>query len=300
MKKNNFTKLHYKIINFAFKKELKKIYQIKKEIGSLKELVQWQSQLLSDLSPNQPETKSSLQGSKPVFIIGSGMSLLDLDKQEKNRLRDSYTIAMNKYLMFWEIINIWPKAVFLADHHYPAPLVLRKSLEISRDNNQNEPPVFLLNQCYQSWPCIHPAVFFDREPGMVGKSAWAENLEEPMLNFRGSLVTLLNLLYVLEVKGPVILLGIDLNRKESFYDQEIKKYPELFDRFMKADTKMHATAEAIDGYPSIVEKLPWVFQKLHEKGIECFNFSSTGLLAEENILPVWQNTDSYTEWLQIS
>src|SRR4029453_12249098 len=50
-----------------------------------------------------------------LTILGSGPGLLELSDTEKDYLRQSPTVAMNRYLAFWDLVGIWPTFVYLAD-----------------------------------------------------------------------------------------------------------------------------------------------------------------------------------------
>jgi hypothetical protein len=66
------------------------------------------------------------------FILGSGASLLRLTNLERSLLnRHPCTLAMNKYLLFHEKLDIIPSDFFLADRQFPSHLVADRSLKVA-------------------------------------------------------------------------------------------------------------------------------------------------------------------------
>lgn len=53
---------------------------------------------------------------KRIIILGSGKSILDLSEEEINEINSSdYIIAMNKYMAFYDVVNICPNSVYFHD-----------------------------------------------------------------------------------------------------------------------------------------------------------------------------------------
>ena len=83
-----------------------------------------------------------------VYLLGSGASLLELTDQDKAYLANQPVVAMNKYLMFWEKIGLWPTHTYLADGHYPGPVVYESVRKLYQQSNR--PLHFLLSQFYRA------------------------------------------------------------------------------------------------------------------------------------------------------
>ena len=86
-----------------------------------------------------------------VVIFGSGKIVNALTEDEKEKISKSKIIFMNKNLIFWKYIGIWPNFYFLAD----TPIKSEKSLKIFNDtlkiinDNKLDSPVLLLEKFYK-------------------------------------------------------------------------------------------------------------------------------------------------------
>lgn len=269
---------------------------------------------------------------KSVYILGSGSSLLDLTKEEIDFLNTQNTIAMNKYVLFWEKIGIFPKYYFLADIHFPAIKVFEESHKILR--NHGKPVHYLLDESYKAayldgiglglnslrwlkrayqkrkeiltkngyaynpFLRIKNATFFKRPHDFDAPLVWAENLEEEMFFYRGSLSVLLNLIAVLNLGNTIKLLGVDLSSK-NFFDAELKQRTELWDQWMKDQVKnpnqIHATALSLNGQGGIHTQWSFINENLNKKGIDIFCCSKESLLVKNEIcsyLPIQDKASS--------
>lgn len=221
-----------------------------------------------------------------LFVLGSGQSLLELSSAEKEVIRSGATLAMNKYLLYWELIGIWPDYSFLADAHHPSTEVLTRKIEKVRIEKSRMTPRFLLSKDYEDWPLSSLApVFFKRRIDNTDSFYWAETINDFMYFHRGSLTCLLNLITVLKLSKRVTLLGIDLNNGEAFYQEEYDKDLSLHDvweSFRKAG-KPHPTAVEILNTAPIQARLPDVFQEMKESGIEVTCYNPSSLLVKEGL-----------------
>jgi hypothetical protein len=188
-----------------------------------------------------------------VFVLGSGESLHHLTDKERQYIGKSQTVAMNRYLLFWDLIGIWPKFVFLADS---LGVGKRVFLELSRVVlGENKPkPTFLLEEYFQDFmhPNI-PVVFFKRDDVQGSRLAWARCLSDPMFFHRGSLTSLINLLCVLRIAPVLKLLGVDLGPGRSFYhEQQKERYRDLVNPWDEKAFQlgMHATVAHVNGWNS--------------------------------------------------
>ena len=96
----------------------------------------------------QIETKTNQ--AKDCFIIGSGSSLLNLTVEEKEYLNNHpHTLAMNRYLLFFEKIGVVPKDLFLGDYHsILSHRVLLKT--IKKINKLSIFPNYYVDEYYQN------------------------------------------------------------------------------------------------------------------------------------------------------
>lgn len=186
-----------------------------------------------------------------VYILASGPSLLTLSEAEKNYLNaHPNTIAMNKYLMYWELVGVVPKMMFAADFgSHIAKIVAAETMKIS--HSFAKPIPYYLNQVLhdllkpprtprQWWHGLRYCVRFWRNHGywipsrlnvsanrpiIVGDAddrgfAWAQTLRQPLYHHHGSLTTAINLAALLYPMADIMLLGVDMNGYHAFYEIE--------------------------------------------------------------------------------
>lgn len=268
--------------------------------------------------------------SDTVFVLGSGSSLLNLTNKEKEYLNSQTTIAMNKYLIFWEKIGVFPKYYFLGDIHFPAIKVFEESYKIIK--NASRPIHCLLDESYNlayfnslgqdlnffQWTKknikrqtilafrdryfynpfvnIENVTFFKRHHRHNSPLAWADRLDDRMFFYRGSLSVLLNLISVLNMGRQIKLLGVDLTAK-NFFDEEIKARPDLWDKWMRQQSgdsrNLHATALSRDGQGGIHTQWKFISLKLGERGFNVFCCNPDSLLVRENLCEYAPILDSF-------
>lgn len=237
-----------------------------------------------------------------VFVLGSGESILDLTDEQKQYIARGTCVAMNKYLLFWEKVGIWPTHYFLADAHYPAIRVYQETYRIVRSSGNSVHYLLdskfarkfgeeslgrqslyanllsfghnLLKYRYLYKPWLHPSpvTYFKRPHAYISHPRWAHSIDEPLYFFRGSLTVLINLLTVLGLGRTIKLVGVDLNT-DNFFSSEISRRPELFDvhlrGMMKDAEKIHPTEKSLNGsLPGICDKFPEVLEHVERSGFK--------------------------------
>lgn len=246
------------------------------------------------------------------YILGSGASLAQLTTAEREFLsKQPFVFAMNKYLMYWDIIGVHPSHYVQADTHWPAYAVVQRAAE--RLPELNRAPVFCLYGNYfryfinQPWPLklknyrwlrrirrqgrgypvrfltLPEVLYFDHVHWTDGPQQWADSLDEPLYIYRGSLALVLNLATLLNPGGDIYLLGVDMNTPESFYDDEIKNEPLFQDwtRDVAARENVHPTVATIDGKPGILHQWEFIQQACANRGSTIYNVNPHSLLVEE-------------------
>ncbi len=251
---------------------------------------------------------------RTVYVLGSGASMLRLTPEEKTHIAGQTSVAMNKYLIFWDIIGIWPTHFFLADIHYPAPCVYEESVAIARDSGQTVH--FLLDDDYRRRYATPGAITnlpwrwrmrrdhgFRPNAGMLPEHVtwfrrwhswhdpklWALSMDAPMFFYRGSLSCLLNLITLLRLGDHIKLLGVDLKTPESFYDDALKTKPYLLDDYKRAQdagaVKTHMTAAPIRNMPGIQDIWPFIQENVEAAGIRLSCCTEDSLLVERGLCP---------------
>jgi hypothetical protein len=261
-----------------------------------------------------------MSGLKPTdcIILGSGASVLDLDLRQRQLLNSHpSTLALNKFLLFNEIAQIVPKNVFLADSHFPAPLVARDLLVTAK--KMSTPIRIFLNQSYADlfgkastcksfarrvvrhyqisrqyryWSGVtlsYPNLtFFKSSPFANNRPLfWASDLSEELYFHRGSLTTALNLADIVFSPKRIILVGVDLNDPRCFFDDDPRliKYRDHTYVATEKEYGMHGTACPHPTAAPIQEILKDIVQFLQRKGLQVCSANPNSLLCCLGICP---------------
>lgn len=242
--------------------------------------------------------------------------MLALSAAERLFLQTQTTVAMNKYLLFWDIIGLWPTHFFLADIHYPALRVYEESVAIAAAHGR--PPRFLLDRQFRLRysentfrrllnrrfareqlhrygftpnPAARPAeaTYFRRTHGWDSPERWATSLREKLYFYRGSLSVLLNLLTILNLGKHIKLLGVDLGSPGSFYDDRLAERPYLMDDYLRLQqsgaVQQHMTAAEFKGMPGIQAKWPFIQRSVEAAGFRLSCCNPESLLVKEGLCP---------------
>lgn len=230
-----------------------------------------------------------------IFLLGSGSSILELTESQKNQIRAGASVSMNRYVIFWELVGIWPSLHFLADSRGVGRQVFRRSLEIIRENDPADRPTLLLESEFELLtPRDLPGVFFYRDDRRGSNCEFADSLEDPLFFHRGSLTSLLNLVSILRLAPKVRLIGVDLNRPGTFFE-EMSRRPEYAQYFNDWDERaksqgVHATVANMSasgwGSGTILDKFDVLLGELRERGISCTCTSPESLLVESGLCDV--------------
>ncbi|MFP4500214.1 MAG: hypothetical protein ACLFTT_04365 [Candidatus Hydrogenedentota bacterium] len=251
-----------------------------------------------------------------VYVLGSGVSMRRLSDEERRFLNTRTTVGMNKYLLFWDLLDVYPTHYFLADIHYPALRVYEESVQ--RVEETGKPVHFLLDQTYRKrygagllkrlfntpfrvgvyrrhgyWynPAVMPArvTYFKRCHRWRAPEQWGTSLDDLMFFWRGSLSCLINLLTVIGLGRRIKLLGVDLNTAGSFFDDALETRPYLLDPYMKMQGQgqrpRHFTAMPHQGMPGIQAKWPFIQENVRAQGYELYCCNPDSLLVREGLCP---------------
>ena len=111
--------------------------------------------LISNLLKNKTnfKQKNSLSlkeiKSDKIVIFGSSKSLLGITQQEKQILKTLPKVFMNKNLIYWKKINLWPEFYFLLDtpvKSKPVKNIFFETIKVLNDTNKSL-PILLLEEC---------------------------------------------------------------------------------------------------------------------------------------------------------
>lgn len=254
-----------------------------------------------------------------VYVFGTGRSLLDLTRVERDYLHQHpRTLAINRYYMYYEKLGVLPKMLFLADFNYFADLILRSTIDKLNETGHRLP--FYVNRSYLDFyrtPWYRQRVFkhrarrmmrrrYDYEPpgtlpdysNLIGMPVanetprfdWASDLQGPLYHRRGSLSTALNLVNILYPGCSVKLLGIDLSSPGYFYDEAITDanrdqwVDEKYKNSVQAGS--HAAARPKNHDPvTLTDVTGWIQTEFRRQGLDIFNCNRESLLVTRNVTP---------------
>lgn len=252
------------------------------------------------------------------YILGTGKSLLALSHAEKLHLNQHpRTLAMNRFYLHHEKLDILPKALFLSDFNFHADLILRNCIERLHDEQLNIP--YYVNQeylqFYRSPFWAHRRLkkrrlrhlrkrgdyhrtplrnYANLQPINVSNEArrfrLANNLQQQLYHRRGSLTVAVNLMHILYPRCDIKLLGIDLSDHGYFYDNLIteKTRNTWVDEKYTIDKNntVHPNARPTPRDSStLVDSMRMVTNELHQRGISVSSCNADSLLVTEGIMP---------------
>jgi hypothetical protein len=259
-----------------------------------------------------------------AYILATGASVLNLSDQEKSFLNQHpYTLAMNRYLLYYERVGVLPKDLFLYDF---SPEVFPLFVETIKKANRLIPEAnYYVHKMYKKFFRRTPRGFagelirryeYWRKFGywmpvslprlrLVGIEAqkiphpeegefyWGNSLDQPLLHYRGSLTTAINLASIVYPVKEIKLIGVDLNTRDSIDKGE---YEEKLSKPLNAITKKDVFKKAEDlGYHSTVlptqfeQGISFIIPKIRAYllgcGIELACCNPVSYLVEENLCP---------------
>ena len=245
--------------------------------------------LIKNKKPNYQNSNDNC-----VVIFGSGKIINELTSGEKKKISNSKVIFMNKNLIFWKYINIWPNYFFMAD----TPIKSNKSIKIFLDtlnvvkNSENNLPIFLLENYYKfGLPRNIQTVFFKYNKSRNLK--WAKNLNDVMFGHFGSLTTLLNLVDVLNLGKKVMLVGFDMNARDYFFESD-KKFNDYTDKSFFTDGKLHPNLEKINNM-NMFSHWKIISDNFNVKNIKLYCNNHKSMLVKENLVEYMSVEKFYEE-----
>ena len=261
-----------------------------------------------------------------AYIFGGGPSVLDLTPAEQEYLnRHPYTLAMNRFLLHWEMTRVLPKVALLSDKGAPHLLfdLIRKA------KGAHAPVVLYINGHYRPYLWGSPG---DLARGLLRRGLslkakrgwipyvlarppitylnltqlqppedpipWATGLDQPLYWYRGTLTVAINLAALLYPGTDIKLIGVDMGFA-SFFESEVQhpaiiasySRDELHRRAKETDVSSTVMPEA-DGSPGILAALPKVREVLQRDGRELYCCNPQSMLVTEGICPYAPVMDS--------
>ncbi len=260
-----------------------------------------------------------------AYILGSGPSILNLTDEEKAFLNaHPYTLAMNKYLMFWERVGVLPKDLFLADTLLDGIIVfaetMRRAKELIPETTYYIQQKYI-NQFYSSnfkglikrvayrlkmliyhrcWIPLNPIMLqpfsltICEEPAHC-RQRWGNSITDGLIHYKGSLTTAINLATNIYPVKTIKLIGVDLYVYSPFYGSEFDAYivrhrlkapNDASEMHEKARSmNLHATAVPHGNLNSVIPAVTIIHEHLRTKGVNLVCCNPDSLLVQENACP---------------
>ena len=165
-------------------------------------------------------------------------------------------------------INKWNDTIFITTRQHIVP---QKALNENRIIYVEHTP-FKEAFCGKTW------LMTETEPPCSFEEVWAQNFDEKLFGFRGTLTAALNAGYILGYR-EFYLCGVDLWDNSHFYNSE---EPSGFNKMLKQrhiNIDKHSTAISIDGIRTIVDCLKWL-----SKYIQLYVVNKNSLLFKKKVL----------------
>lgn len=220
---------------------------------------------------------------KNLIIFGSSKSINNLTKEEKNLLSKSQILFMNKNLIFWKHIGIWPDYYYLAD----TPMKSNKTIKIFLDTikvieeNNLSPPIFLVEKFYKfGFPVNYKKFLFKYNKSF--NLCWSNDLNKDLFGYHGSITTLLNLVDVMKLSKNIMLVGFDMNDKGYFFDND-ELFHDYADKSFYNNQLVHPNAQKING-KNIFSYWHIINDKLKENNIKIYSNNKNSLLVKKNLV----------------
>lgn len=216
-----------------------------------------------------------------AYILGGGPSLLNLTDAEKAHLNQHpNTLAMNKYLMFWEMVGVVPKQMMQTDFGSPiAKIVASETLRIRQEiaptmtyyTHPSLTRFFFKPRTLRAWlHAVRRRWRFRQQHGYwiplnlvydhivyidvaidSDDFSFAQSLDEPLYHYRGSLTSAINLAAILFPQADIKLLGVDMNGYSAFYEMDpmpvdLPRYHRYRSYGLKKQTQHHQESRKRD------------------------------------------------------
>ncbi len=222
--------------------------------------------------------------SNKVVIFGSSKSLLKLNKNDKKILANLPKIFMNKNLIYWKKIGLWPQFYFLLDtpkKSKPVKNIFFDTMKILKKTNKTL-PILLLEKFYRFYaPSNIQKIYFNFNKS--NNLNWAKNKNEILFGFHGSITSLLNIISILNKFKYIILVGVDFNQSGYFFSDKKKNYykyidPKL-DRLEKKK-KQHSNLIKVNE-KNVLSFWPLINKNLRRKKIKLYCASKNSELVKK-------------------
>ena len=225
--------------------------------------------------------------SDKIVIFGSSKSLLKITQQEKQILKTLPKVFMNKNLIYWKKINLWPEFYFLLDtpiKSKPVKNIFFETLKVLNDTNKSL-PILLLEEFYRAYTPKNINKFFFK----FNKSKnlkWANNDKQTLFGSHGSITSLLNIISIFKKFKYIILVGVEFNQEGYFFSKKQKNYFKFIDRKiskLEKEKKIHSNLIKVNNV-DVLSYWPMINSNLNKKNIKLYCASKNSELVKRKLV----------------
>lgn len=255
-----------------------------------------------------------------VLVLGSGKSILNLTKSERELLNTcEVKIGINKYAAFYELAGIEPSHVYFHDDHYESSVLffqyLIKKIKKNRLKNitlivsESTAKKLIKNKIQYYINTIifyHKKIFKNKYPKkkvlLIPKNyniqtirienyikkctPWAKKKEDPLYHFKGSFSTVLNYISIFYPNKTVLLVGVDFNTSDYFFESELEKLSfetKDWTYELRKNHNKHYSVIETDGV-KMDEELPFMIDELAKTNNKMLSLNIKSYLVENGFV----------------
>ncbi|NQV49887.1 MAG: glycosyltransferase [Candidatus Marinimicrobia bacterium] len=247
------------------------------------------------------------RSSQESFILGSGKSLLTLDKKEVAYInRADVSISINKYLLFYDLVGIIPKYHIQFDaNDEPSQRVFLRTLDKIINDEKLHGVILVFGEKLGKYAkaqhlpnpiivsSLHPLTGDGWNPEL-DKIGWSKSIDKNLFHFKGTLTSAMNFAHALRPLNRIKLVGTDMNSNEYFFQDEYEQDSSLHDwtyDLMKKSGKHSNIMEEVGGYKQDY-CIPWVENHICKTGGEIYICNLEAHYAKVGLLPYSEICDN--------
>ena len=190
---------------------------------------------------------------------------------------------MNKNLIYWKKLNLWPQFYFLLDtpiKSKPVKNIFFETMKILKKTDKTL-PILLLEKFYRFYTPSNIQKFYFR----FNKSSnlkWANNENEILFGSHGSITSLINIISILKKFKYIILVGVDFNQSGYFFSNKQKNYYKYIDfknDKLEKKKKLHSNLIKVNDI-NILSFWPLINKNLRKKKIKLYCASKNSELVK--------------------
>lgn len=251
---------------------------------------------------------------KEVFVLGSGASISELTEEEKAHINQAEVrIAVNKFAAFYKKAGIVPTHVFFVDVHSPSAtdmlqhifdLCVEDGLADMRFvvNSKVKDRIFVNKNLAYYFHKYHPKSVYKHHPyywtqrqfamdfvtlyKFLEGGEWAVDLQQKLFHFRSSLSSVFNYVGVCFPGTVIKLVGVDLNGKDYFFEDDLRALSFSTSDWTTTHTKReekHFTVQDYQG-TNFLDKFPYMLEELSKTNNTLLCCGASSLLVEKELV----------------